>query len=401
MELLIFIVLLVFGGSIIQAVLNAGNSAVRMAQGKEPLYSGPLQSKLEREDVDGETMFRVMFRGDVPVTRNQSLAISVVLKDVTDYEEEKIRWPVISFLEELQEKDTLCFEYRQNVEAAPNSVWTDWVQAAPVFPSMLQTPYKGARKIEVDIVFFTDDGNASYDRGYLPEGSEILAVLTESFAFNFKETGFREESENQKEGSELAIKVALAVAMADGSLDDSEGEVIQTWMRKNLDMMSESQQEDMRPRLNAALKEGYQDAQNGTLLLSPLCERIAEIATAKSKYDTIDLCMDVMAADGVAEESELLVIDSIASAIGLDMAEINRIKEERMVSSNLQATSGNAFAILGIDESMTKREKQKQLRSEFKKWNDRLTSLPAGEERENAQRMLDLVAEAKAKVDAE
>ena len=40
----------------------------------------------------------------MPVTRNQSLAISVVLKDVTDYEEEKIRWPVISFLEELQER---------------------------------------------------------------------------------------------------------------------------------------------------------------------------------------------------------------------------------------------------------------------------------------------------------
>ena len=30
----------------------------------------------------------------------------------------------------------------------------------------------------------------------------------------------------------------------------------------------------------------------------------------QSKYDTIDLCMDVMkTADGVAEESELLVID--------------------------------------------------------------------------------------------
>ena len=401
MELFIFIVLLVFGGSIIRAVMNAGNSALRMAQGKEPLYSGPLQSKLEMEDMDGQTLYRVMFRGDVTVTRSQPLAISVVLKDVTDYEKDEIRWPVISLLEELQEQDSLCFEYRQNIEATPNSIWSEWVQAAPLFPFMLQAPYKGLRNIEASIVFFTNDGNARFDRGFITESSEILAVLTESFTFNFKETGFREESENQKEGSELAIKVALAVAMADGSLDDSEGEVIQTWMKKNLDMMSESQQEDMRPRLNAALKEGYEEAQNGTLLLSPLCERISEIASAKSKYDAIDLCMDVMAADGVAEESELAVIDSIASAIGLDMTEINRIKEERMVSSNLQATSGNALVILGIDESMTKREKQKQLRSEFKKWNDRLTSLPAGEERNNAQRMLDLVAEAKAKIDAE
>ena len=66
---------------------------------------------------------------------------------------------------------------------------------------MLQTPYKGARKIEVDIVFFTDDGDSSYDRGYLPEGSEILAVLTESFAFNFEETGFERSQKTRRRGA--------------------------------------------------------------------------------------------------------------------------------------------------------------------------------------------------------
>lgn len=401
MELLIFIALLVFGGSIFQWVVNAGNSAVRMAQGKEPLYSGPLESKLEREVVDDETLYRVKFRGKVPVDRNQSLAISVVLRDVTSFQEDEQRWPVISLIEQQQEQETICFEYRQDIDARPDTIWTEWIQAAPIFPKMLQTPFKGSRKIEVSIVFFTNDGVAAFQQSFLPNGSEVLAVLEETFTFNFKEVGFREESENQKEGSELAIKVALAVAMADGSLDDSEGEVVQAWMRKNLDMMSESQQEEMRPRLNLALQEGYAEAEEGELSLSPLCERISEIASTKNKYDTIELCMDVMAADGVAEESELRVIDSIAASIGLDMAEVNRIKDERMVSSNLQATSSNAFTILGIEESMTKREKQKQLRSEFQKWNDRLTSLEAGDERDNAQRMLNLVAEAKAKIDAE
>ena len=108
-----------------------------------------------------------------------------------------------------------------------------------------------------------------------------------------------------------------------------------------------------------------------------------------------------MVADGVADESELRVISSIASSIGLDMQEIDRMKDERMVSSNLQATENNAFAMLGIEDSMTKREKEKQLRAEFQKWNNRLTTLDAGEERNNAQRMLDLVASARADLNGE
>jgi tellurite resistance protein len=401
MEAIIFIVILFFGGAIIRFLINTGKSAVRVAQGKEPLYSGPLQMKLDGEEVDGTLRYRPMFRGDVPVVSEQSLAISLVLRDVTNYDDDEEFWPVISLLEQLQEESTISFEFRQDTQARPDTVWSEWVRHGVILPEMLQPPFSGSRKIQASLVFFTNDGSAVFEHGRLSSGDGVLKVISDVFTFDFEDVGYREESENQKEGSELAIKVAIAVAMADGTLDDSEGQVIQAWMRKNLDMMSESQQEEMRPRLNLALKTGYAEADSGDLALSSLCERIAEIATVKSKYDTIELCMDVMVADGVADESELRVINSIASSIGLDMKEIDRMKDERMVSSNLQATENNAFAMLGIEDSMTKREKEKQLRAEFQKWNNRLTTLDAGEERNNAQRMLDLVSSARAGLNGE
>jgi tellurite resistance protein len=401
MEIIIFFILLFFGGAIIRAVLNAGSNAVRAVQGKEPLYSGPLEMKLEKEENEGEVFFRPMFRGEVPVEKDQPLAISLVLKDVATEEGEEKKWPVISLLDQVQETNTICFEYRQDIQARADTVWSEWINLAPVFPTMLQPPYSGQREIEVDIVFFTDDGESIFEGGYLSAEPDVLAVRRETFTWDFTDVGYLEESDNQKEGTELSIKIALAVAMADGSLDDSEGEVIQTWMKKNLEMMSDSKKEEMRPRLNTALREGYAEAESGELSLSPLCDRLLQIATTKNKFDTIELCMDVMAADGVAEESELRIIDSIASSIGLDQKEVERMKDERMVASNLGATESNSLAILGLDDSMTKREKQKQLRQEFRKWNDRLNSIEAGEERDNAQRMLDRVAAAKAKVDAE
>ena len=50
--------------------------------------------------------------------------------------------------------------------------------------------------------------------------------------------------------------------------------------------------------------------------------------------------------------------------------------------------------MLGIDENTSEDQKRKLLREEFKKWNDRLTSLDEGPERDNAQEMINLISEA-------
>ena len=59
---------------------------------------------------------------------------------------------------------------------------------------------------------------------------------------------------------------------------------------------------------NESLKEGFAQAQSGNLALSPLVDRLAEIGEKKTKYDAVELCFDVMAADGVADPEEMAVI---------------------------------------------------------------------------------------------
>jgi len=51
--------------------------------------------------------------------------------------------------------------------------------------------------------------------------------------------------------------------------------------------------------------------------------------------------------------------------------------------------------ILGIESGWDEKRIKHHLLQEFLKWNNRLYTLPEGTERENAQRMIDLIAEAR------
>ena len=116
--------------------------------------------------------------------------------------------------------------------------------------------------------------------------------------------------------------------MSDGSLDDSEGEILKNWIVREVSPYSDDKQKPLKKMFNDALKEGFAQAQSGNLSLSPLVERLSEIGEKKTKYDAIELCFDVMAADGVADPEEMAVIRKVADALDLDMDEIEKMREE-------------------------------------------------------------------------
>ena len=53
--------------------------------------------------------------------------------------------------------------------------------------------------------------------------------------------------------------------------------------------------------------------------------------------------------------------------------------------------------MLQIDTDWTNEQIKKHLREEYSKWNNRINTLDEGQERDNAQQMLDLIAEARKK----
>jgi hypothetical protein len=157
--------------------------------------------------------------------------------------------------------------------------------------------------------------------------------------------------------------------------------------------------ETIKKTYNDAMREAYDLAKSGNLILSDVCSELNTYADNTLKYEALELAHKVMAADGVVDEREMKIIHKVADSLGIDSKELEKIRDKQIVKLQTKAVDVDIDSLLGIDSSSGKTEKCKKLKNEFIKWNSRLNSLPEGEEKDNAQQMLDLIGKARKKYD--
>ena len=104
-----------------------------------------------------------------------------------------------------------------------------------------------------------------------------------------------------------------------------------------------------------------------------------------------------MAADGQADKREMKVINDVAEQLGIDSSELEKIRDKQIIKLNTNPEDIDTLSLLGISSSLSDEEILEQLKKEFIKWNGRLNSLSDGEEKDNAQQMLDLIGKAREK----
>ena len=410
MEAVGAIILLIVGLVIFKMVLNVGartaHAAGRAAVGKGTFAEnmnaafkgvGPIQARMTDRHIgdtdEGVPIKRVEIKGEIPVTRISHTAICLSIFDETD---DTIA-PVISVLDHQQEPGSIVFQSLQELPtASPGDVFVSWVNAAVFVPDFLQTPYSGDRDLLVMVRLIDLDNPPDIHAGFADGNEGILWQTGLRFSHYFANKGYQEAAEHREEAQALSVKIAVAVAMADGSLDDGEGEVISNWIRKAIDPFDDEKRELLRDVYNAAFKDAYAVATDTGLSLSDLTGRLNEIGEAKVKYNAIELCFEVMAADGVSDSEEMRVIRQIGEALDLDLDELNAIRDQKIVGlNNLVSADGGVEELLGIDPDWDDAKINAHLRAEFQKWNNRLNTLPEGEERDNAQEMLNLIAAAR------
>ena len=189
----------------------------------------------------------------------------------------------------------------------------------------------------------------------------------------------------------------MAVAMADGTLDDSEGIVLKNWIKSILSTHSGDKEKSLKKIYNDALRESYDLAKSGNLVLDDVCEELNELGDTAQKYQAIELAHKVMAADGKADKREMKVINKVAESLGVDSVDLEKIRDKQIVKLNTSPEDMDILTLLGISSSLSNEEISNQLKKEFIKWNGRLNSLGEGKEKDNAQQMLDLIGKAREK----
>ena len=397
MELILTLIGLFAFGFIINLIgqgMRAGGQAVKKVVTGKETYFGPPQLKFvdDKHEKTGWLIKKIMFRGRLPNTRDMNISFAISAFDVTDGEGKY--GPVLSIVEAAQEESTICYYMCDDFgRVGEGSSLTDWIQLGVIIPELIQPPYSGDREIHIVVRMFNTNDPITIVNGAPSDDGEIILQEALPFTHHFTDKGYHEASKDREESQSISLKIGVAVAMADGSLDDSEGEVLKSWIIKEVASFSDSKQKRLKTMFNKSLKEGFDQAKKGSLVLSDLVERLDEIGDKKSKYDAIELCLDVMAADGIADPEEMSVIRNVAKSLGLDMDEIEKMREKVTLKLSTELTSEEGMeSLVGIESSWTNEQKRKHLRTEFQKWSNRLNSLPEGEERQSSQNMLDNIA---------
>lgn len=351
----------------------------------------------EDPDADNLQMIGVDFKGMLPLSRPTNVSFVTTAMDVTDPDEPK---PILSYLEALQEANTITFQ--QSIELGhqdPGDCAMDWIRAGIVLQDLVTPPSSGRRNLCINLFLIDADNPPPFNLGFPDlEHDGLLWADSTEYAHYFDGKGYLESIEDTKQGRVLAVKIAMAVVMADGALDTSEGEVLKAWVTRIITDFEGEKDEALKAALNEAMQASYQQALSGDLILSDLCRELNDLDLEPQKYETLQLCYDVMAADGVADQEELRVIKQIAESLEIDPDEEAKIRDGVLGKITTQSFEDGTDAILGIDPSWSTKEKKKHLRKEFAKWNAR-TSLPSPESDE-AHRMLELIAAARQKYNA-
>jgi len=317
---------------------------------------------------------------------NYSVRYLLTAMDITDGDEDPK--PLLCALDELQLQDSKVFAYQSPPNKIPyrTFVISESIQILAVPVDTLIFPAQGRRRIK----FIAKISSAS-------TGDAIVSAEYDICHDN-PNPGYLDSQENQAKTEELAVQLAVAVSAIDGELHETEGKVVQTWVRKRLSTVPDEENASMKSRLNAAVSSAFRDAQSDVALdMSGLCGQLVEIAPIAERYDILKLCMKVVSADGTAKESELEFMQDIARMLDVNLDRF-RAMSDKIVPVTIHEVE-DVGRLLSIPPNASTTEKKEHLRKEYRKWNMRVAHSDP-DVRKQATKMLDLIATARSSLDS-
>ncbi len=307
--------------------------------------------------------------------------------------------PVLSKFEGMQEVDTFAFEMRSDPTPIPfhNSA-ADWSTLFTVPKEVLVFPERGVARLNFQLCVIAPNNPPLFQAGFTDGTTGVTyAISHTSCSYNNQEEGYEECEGNRRQAMQLTTELALHVAAIDGDLASAEAGVVKSWMRKALSMIPEEHRTEEKNILVEATRRAYADAEDGKTDLHDIIRRFMEVAASHEKYEALELCMDVMAADGVADAKELQEIDQIARAMQIDPKTYRELREQRLAKvQDVSGVSDNIGTMLGLTPDMGPEDIKAHLTGEYRKWNSRVNHTDE-KVRKRAEEMLLMIGEVRSK----
>ena len=164
-------------------------------------------------------------------------------------------------------------------------------------------------------------------------------------------------------------------------------------------MLDGAEQTSARQRFNLSLKEAHSDGVAGRLAVGGAVEDLVAVDSLPACMEAVALCLDVMSADGVANDEELKLVNAVAKRLGVDATRFEELKDKQLaaVSGSIRADT-DYYALLGIDPSWNQDQVRSHLNRLYAQWNSRAEALSDPERRSQAETMLEVIARAREKL---
>jgi hypothetical protein len=368
-----------------RAIHAAGRAALgkgSLSDNLEVAFKGmsPMEARLQDgrlgDEPDAPILKEIQVKGLFPTHEKRRLGFVTSVFDNTSGKLEPVSCPLDMF----QEPHTRAYQHSMNLGSIdPGMGSIKWVRVGVIPTQLLETPYGGKRKLRVILRLIDLDNKPDITYGFHHDHDGLIWQSGLDFDHLAEGKGYLELEALRDEARVLCVQIAMFIAMLDRQLSDREGEVLKNWIKKVLASYSGERKENLQSSLNKAMRDSYTAAKRGDLSLAGLTYRLKAIENKASKYEAIELCYDVLATNDVTDSDAPRIIDLTARALELDLSELARIRDLRLVApqSTLDAQT-SVEDLLGIDRSWDAERKKKHLRDEFQKWNNRLSTLPRG-----------------------
>jgi tellurite resistance protein len=315
------------------------------------------------EKIRDEAVNLVKFRTKGIFSNHQRILSPCFELRLTDVTETNVSAgiPVLCVIDNLQDEHSTEFRFRQILPQAldAGSGSLDWVEIFSIPKDLLVFPNTGNRRTKATLQV-TDAANGRL----IVTADTIFSILVEGY-------GYLEMEDEESAAQAAGLQLAMCIAAADGRVDDDEVRVIKEWGERTVNALPSTRQQARRSILNDALQYATREirANRMPMIESEAIHLLKEKNEARFLYDTYELCLQVLKADGEAHPEEMAQLTRMAKRLGLDETKVRILTDRHLADVEFAPVEDESEDdhILGITGDMSKDQIRKHLNKLYQK----------------------------------
>ena len=289
-----------------------------------------------------------------------------------------------------QEQSTVFFQY---VAEKRNLFFADWVEVDSFPVCVLIPPRNETRSSLLTVSIIESPPGPEFFRGSKVSSGRTLHTTSCVLNIVYEASGYLDIEVDRLDSASAAISLAMAVALSDGEIDNLEKKIIKDWATKQA--RSCTDEINGKSSLTKAMQSSAKKAMNGTLCIDDGIDWLLRLGNQEFNNIALELCSEVLAADGAADSSEIEMYNDIKNRLNVDDNLAAAFLDKKIAAGTLvNSNVSSEWAVIGVYPSMSQSEIRSTLMNQYRRWNSR-TNSSNHEVKSKSIEMLDFIARAR------